>query len=166
MSRFCLGMLTAAAALAAACSSIDCPVENTVAVRYGIYTTDGINEVSDTLQDSLWVWIVRGKGRDTLLLNGISGLSSFALHVSYQRPVDTLIFHLSDTLHRRTVDTVFLSKTDTPHFESVDCSAHFFHRLTAVRSTHRAIDTITINQPAVNYDQTQTHLHIYFKDRR
>lgn len=166
MSRFRLGLLTACAAFVAACSSIDCPVENTVAVRYGIYTTDGSSEVADTLQDTLWVWITRGQLSDTLLLNGLVGLSSFAMHVSYQRPVDTLIFHLSDTLHRRTVDTVFLSKTDTPHFESVDCSAHFFHRLTAVRSTHRAIDTITINQPAVNYDQTQTHLHIYFKERR
>ncbi len=160
--RLCL--FTALVALAA-CSSIDCPVENTVAVRYGVYGTDGIDEVADTLKDTLWIWTPRANGTDTLLLNRGVGLTAFALPVSYQRPVDTLIFYIADTSHVWTVDTVFLSKTDTPHFESVDCNAHFFHHLTAVRSTHRGIDTVVINQPSVTYDQSQTHLHIHFKDR-
>ena len=154
------------AAIMAACSSIDCPVENTVAVRYGVYSTDGIGEVADTLNDTLYVWTPRADGSDTLLLNRGVRLTQFSLPVSYQRPVDTLVFYIIDTLHVWTLDTVFLSKTDTPHFESVDCNAHFFHQLTGVRSTHQAIDTVFINNPSVNYDQTKTHLHIHFKDRR
>ncbi|MBQ9668811.1 MAG: alpha amylase [Prevotella sp.] len=121
--------------------------------------------MGDTLKDTLWIWTPRADGTDTLLLNRGVGLTEFSLPVSYQRPVDTLVCFIADTSHVWTIDTIFLSKTDTPHFESVDCNAHFFHRLTAVSSTHRGIDTVFINQPSVTYDQSQTHLHIHFKDR-
>jgi len=151
---------------ALSCSSIDCPVENTVAVRYGIFSADGADEVADTLKDTLWVWTRRVDGSDTLLLNRGVGLTSFSLPVSYQRPADTLIFLIADTSMVWTLDTVVVGKEDTPHFESVDCNAHFFHRLTSVASTHRGIDTVFINQPTVNYDQAATHLHIHFKARR
>ncbi len=163
MRRLLYFMLTAMAFMA--CSSIDCPVENTVAVRYGVYSTDGIDEVADTLHDTLWVWTQRADGNDTLLLNRGVNMTAFSLPVSYQRPADTLIFLIVDTNQVWTLDTVVVGKEDTPHFESVDCNAHFFHRLTSVASTHRAIDTVFINQPSVNYDQTATHLHIHFKKR-
>jgi hypothetical protein len=119
-------------------------VENTVAVRYGVYSTDGIDEVADTLHDTLWVWTQRADGNDTLLLNRGVNMTAFSLPVSYQRPADTLIFLIVDTNQVWTLDTVVVGKEDTPHFESVDCNAHFFHRLTSVASTHRAIDTVFI----------------------
>ena len=85
--------------------------------------------------------------------------------MSYSHPEDVLLFVVADTSGMYTLDTVWVKKDDIPHFESVDCSAHFFHRLTAVRSTHEGIDSITIVNPNVDYDTNTTHLHIYFKDR-
>lgn len=148
------------------CSSIDCPVQNTVAVYYSIkkYSDDGELK-TDTLKDTLWVWSRIIDGTDVLLLNRLVDKSSFALQVSYQNPEDTLIFYIADTANVWTLDTVWLKKNDIPHFESVDCSAHYFHELTAVRSTHEGIDTIILNNPSVTYDNTVTNLNIVFKPR-
>jgi hypothetical protein len=144
-----------------ACSSIDCPVENTVATQYAIMGADG---QATEFADTLYVLTRRADGRDTLL-NRLTGKDSFSLPISYTHPEDTLIFYITDSYHQQTLDTVFLKKEDIPHFESVDCAAHFFHRLTAVRSTHEGIDSITIVNPHVTYDQSQTHLNIFFKQR-
>ena len=144
-----------------ACSSIDCPVQNTVATKYAVMGADG---QATTLADTLYVWTRRADGRDTLL-NRLTGKDSFSLQIGYSNPEDTLIFYITDSYHQQTLDTVFLKKENIPHFESVDCAAHFFHRLTAVRSTHDGIDSITIANPHVNYDQSKAHLNIYFKRR-
>ena len=144
-----------------ACSSIDCPVQNTVETKYAIMGADG---QATKLADSLYIWTQRADGRDTLLNSGV-GLGEFSLQISYTNPEDTLIFYIVDSYHQETLDTVFLKKENIPHFESVDCAAHFFHRLTAVRSTHSGIDSIAIVNPNVNYDQSKTHLNIYFKQR-
>lgn len=143
-------------ALTLSCSSIDCPVQNTVAVDYA---------VPDTLKDTLSVWSPRADGTDVLLLNRATGVTVFSLPVGYQNPEDTLIFCVADTSHVITLDTVFLQKTDTPHFESVDCAPHFFHHLTGVRHTRRGIDSIVISNPSVTYDQTVTHIKLYFAPR-
>jgi len=138
------------------CSSIDCPVQTKVAVYYA---------VPDTLKDTLWVWTTRNDGNDTLLLNRGVKLTKFELPISHQNPEDTLIMLVADTNQVWTIDTLFLAKEDIPHFESVDCGAHFFHRLTGLRYTRRGIDSITLNTPSVNYDQTVTNIIIRFKNR-
>lgn len=156
-------LLFAFVAVIAACSTIDCPVQNKVAVNYAVKTiVDGV-EVKDTLTDTLYVWSMRSDNKDTLILNRGIAISSFSLPVSYTHPEDKLVFCLVDTNDVSTVDTVWLKKEDIPHFESVDCSAHFFHTLTAIRSTHKAIDTIFINNPKVNYDSSLDHIHVHFK---
>ena len=146
-----------------ACSSIDCPVQNTVAVNYAICDAEGQEAA---LTDTLWVWTRRSDGTDTLLLNRGIGLTTFSLPVSYSHPEDTLLFYIADTNGFWTLDTLFLKKDDIPHFESVDCSAHFFHRLTGTRCTHNGLDSVTIETPLVSYDQTKTHLKIYFTPRQ
>ena len=143
------------------CSSINCPVQNTVRTQFAIYDNKG----EANFVDSLWVWTERQDGIDTLLLNALTGKSTFTLPISYMHPEDQLIFFIADTSHVQTIDTIWLKKDDIPHFESVDCAAHFFHQLTAVRSTHYGIDSVTIVNSLVNYDQNKTHLRIYFKAR-
>lgn len=160
MRYFCL---SAFLLFLAACSTIDCPVQNKVAVNYAVKTIVGGVEVNDTLKDTLYVWSTRGDGDDTLLFNSGINISSFSLPISYAHPEDKLVFCLVDTDKVAAIDTVWIKKEDIPHFESVDCSAHFFHRLTAVRSTHKAIDTIFINKANVNYDSSIDHIHIHFK---
>ncbi len=160
MRFFCL---SAFLLFLAACSTIDCPVQNKVAVNYAVKTIVGGVEVNDTLKDTLYVWSTRSDGDDTLIFNSGIDVSSFSLPVSYTHPEDKLVFCLVDTNKVAKIDTVWIKKEDIPHFESVDCSAHFFHTLTAVRSTHEAIDTIFINNPKVNYDPSVDHIHIHFK---
>ena len=138
------------------CSSIECPVDNTVELRYA---------VPDTLKDTLYVWTEREDGSDTLVFNHGYNLTSFALPISYQHPEDIFIFCIADTLGQATYDTVRVEKIDFPHFESVDCGSHFFHNLTNVRYTTNGIDYVNINNPNVNYDPNIYHLNIGFKNR-
>ena len=117
------------------------------------------------MEDTLWIFTQRSDGSDTLLLNRGVGIKSFSLPISYSHPEDVLLFFIADTTGVYTLDTLWLKKDDIPHFESVDCSAHFFHRLTDVRCTHEGIDSVKIVNPQVDYDTKKTHLHIYFKNR-
>ena len=148
--------------LVAACSSIDCPIENQVYTVYHINNNVG---EETTLEDTLYVWTQRADGTDTLLIGRATGQSSLQLPISLRNTEDMFVFLISDTLRQMTLDTVWVSKSDTPHFESVDCKATFFHELLGVRSTHNGIDTVTINNPHVNYDPSQEHFHISFKSR-
>lgn len=141
------------------CSSIDCPVRNLVRSYYAV---QGPGQKADTLRDTLNIISHRANGTDTLLLNSYINKTSFSLPVGYTNPEDTLFFCFSNTGFR-VVDTVWIKKENIPHFESVDCSASFFHRITAVRMTHYAIDSININNPLVDYDPQKVHFYLYLK---
>lgn len=156
-------VIAAAATLVAACSSVDCPVENTVAVVYKLQRADG---TPDTLRtDTLTITSPLGNAGDTTLLNRSINTTSFQLPVSYSHPVDTLYLTLADTSqtnHKVYHDTIYISKTNCPHFESVDCNISYFHEITAVEHTGNRIDSIVINKSSVNYDLTKEHLRVYF----
>ena len=145
--------------LTAACTSIDCPVSNVVATGYSLMKADG---TPDSLKDTMYVLTFLAGGKDTVLFNAGIGLSTFSLPISYTCPEDTLFFVMRNNDYLA-IDTVLVKKENHPHFESVDCSASFFHTLTAVRSTHNAIDSIVINNSYVDYDATTKHIHLYFK---
>jgi hypothetical protein len=141
------------------CSSIDCPLSNTVVTRYCFYNTNGD---SIALKDTLMVSTVRKDGSDTLILNRHVEKPSFSLPISYSHPEDVLYFNIYNTDYS-IFDTVWVKKEDIPHFESVDCNAAFFHRLTDVRYTTHFIDSIVIKNPSVDYDKTTIHFYIYPK---
>ena len=61
-----------AAAVVSACSSIDCPVQNSVYTNYALYKSDG---GVDTLRDTLSVLTPTASGRDTLVFNRGVGLT-------------------------------------------------------------------------------------------
>lgn len=150
------------------CSSIDCPVQNTV---YTVYNLKKANGISDTMGiDTLWVWAVRSGKTDTLLINRLCGpkATSMKLHISYNQPEDVFCFVLKDTVKENPyiLDSVRIQKENYPHFESVDCQASFFHRITSVRCTHNFIDSIVVNNSYVTYDATNAHFYLYLKARR
>jgi hypothetical protein len=147
------------------CSTIDCPVQNKVALNFAVkkYNSSGV-EVTDTLRDTLYVWTERKNGTDTLILNRAVDVRSFSLPLSYSHSEDVMVFAVNAKDGTGvTLDTVWIKKEDIPHFESVDCSAHYFHVLTAVRSTHLVIDTVIIKNPSVTYDPSADNIHIHFK---
>ena len=153
------------------CSSIDCPVQNTVSVQYEIHDKAG-NALP--LTDSLSVVTTRLDGQNVLLdittrennknviLNRLVGKSSFSLPISYSHPEDILFFCFKDSV-KFLVDTVWIKKDDIPHFESVDCSAAFFHELTNVRHTHNVIDSLVLINTSVTYDVNTVHFYLYPK---
>ena len=147
--------------LLTACSSIDCPVESTVATLYQVRNSDG-TELK--LADTLTVATTRADGNDTLYNKGI-GISEFTLPISYKHPEDVLVFSFdnqnNNDLH--VTDTVWVKKDDYPHFESVDCNAAFFHKITDVKYTRNYIDSIVINNPSVTYDSQTVHFYLYPK---
>ena len=146
--------------LLTACSSIDCPVNSIVETIYKVYDGEG-NEL--VLSDSLTVTSVRKDGQD-VVLNRLTGKSTFNLPISYSHPEDGFYFHFSNTTDSLLVtDTVWIKKDDYPHFESVDCNSIFFHTLTGIRYTHHYIDSIVIKNPSVTYDYETVHLYLYPK---
>lgn len=159
MKKACLSALLLL--LVCACSTIDCPVQNTVRTYYGLYKAD---QTTDTLKAVMSIYSFRRDG-DSLVLNQGESLTAFSLPIGYSNPEDTLYFEF--TLDTETItDTVWIKKENIPHFESVDCSAAFFHRLTAVRCTHGYIDSIGINNSLVDYDANTEHLKLYLRQSR
>lgn len=142
-----------------ACTQIDCPVNNLVTTQYVVWDGD---QTELTLTDTLTITTLKADGRDTTLLNRGIGISSFSLPISYNHPEDVLVMRLAND-SVVTVDTVWIKKEDTPHFESVDCNASFFHEITSLRCTTRGIDSIVINNPTVNYDNTTVHFILFPK---
>lgn len=143
----------------AACTSVDCPLENTVYTKYNIYDS---KNVTDTLTDTLTISTKRSNGTDSVLINKDLNITSFSLPISFTQPEDFLIFTVAGKTKTST-DTVRIAKTNTPHFESVDCSPSYFHVITNVSHTKNAIDSIVVNNPNVTYDATKETFHIYFK---
>ena len=140
-----------------ACSTIDCPVENTVSVQYEIRDKAG-KELAIT--DSLSIVSTRQDG-DYVVLNRLSDKSSFSIPISYAYPEDVLFFCFKNLDNDSiVVDTVCIEKDDFPHFESVDCNASFFHEITNVQYTRHYIDSLVLLNKSVTYDQTTVHFRL------
>ena len=161
-----LAMAAALALLTAACSSIDCPLNNRT------YATFRLAGDVAKLEHTLTVSTPRsalGPDEDTVLINRLASADSIALPMSYTHDEDTLYFTLNATANdageetAAITDTVWIKKQNVPHFESVDCSPAMFHNISEVRSTHHAIDDIQINNNKVTYNDAKAHFLIYFK---
>ena len=145
-------------ALLAACSSITCPLNNMVRVKFGIYNAA---QKVDTLKDTLIVATPRMTGKDSVIINRENYVTDMKLQMSYTNERDTFYMNIIDKNRNRTIDTIVISKTDKMHFESVDCAASFFHTLTGVTYTKHAIDSIVLRNKEVNYDSEKEHFRLY-----
>ena len=152
-----LGMGAGMVFLLLACSSIDCPLNNTVYTSYKLAGDVGV------LTKKLTVSSPVKEERDTILINQIANVDSFILPISYTREEDIFHFTLTDEEGNEVTDEVRVAKENHPHFESLDCAPAFFHTITNVTTTNNAIEKIEINNKNVNYDARKAHFHIYFK---
>lgn len=144
-------------AVAAGCSNIDCPLDNVVTMQCNLYAKETLSPLTLT-----HVLTVSPAGRDTVLLNQATGITSFLLPLKEGATQDTLLLHLSDETGRFAVDTLFVTHTPQPHFESVDCPASVFHTLTAVWATSHplselplTVDSVSLVRSLVNYDDVE-----------
>lgn len=150
----------------AACTSIDCPVQNLVYTNVELKKGMGGD---DTLRvDTLWMWTERKDGTNDTVVNGLcdDDATGFSLPISYTQPEDVFYTELRDTSDNVWRDTVRIKKENIPHFESVDCQASYFHEIESVSTTHHGIDSMTIEHSYVDYDITNTHYYLYLKARR
>lgn len=148
----------------AACSSIDCPLDNIVGMTVTLYSSE--SRTSLTLADTL---TVRVAGSDTVLLNRGFALNSFMLPLRYATGTDTLLFRFSNASGQYATDTIFLRQEARPHFENIDCPAAIFHQLREVRWTSHAlrempltVDSVAFKQTLVNYDDNE-NLRVYLR---
>ena len=139
----------------AACSTIDCPLNNTVYAKYVL------RGPVTTLPDMLTISTMISGDSDSVLINQQENTDSFSLPMSYNRPEDVLVMQTNNLF-----DTIKVEKTNTPHFESVDCGVNYFHTITNVTYARHAIDSVVIHHNFVNYDASQQHFYIYFKESR
>lgn len=149
-----LAMLLTLAGLTA-CSTVECPLNNSVYANYKL--AGNVTTMADTMTISTRLQ----SGADSILINKQVNTDSFSLPVSYGQDEDVLYVYTGALK-----DTVRIQKTNRPHFESVDCGINYFHSLTGVSFTRHAIDSIVINQKEVTYDASQKHFYIYFKQYR
>lgn len=135
-----------------ACTSIDCSIDNIVEMNVAI---------PDTLTDDTLDVFAIVNGTDTAVYTNGLRVTSLSLPLSYDHDVDEFLFAFTDTTGTTTIDTVRIAKTNQSHFESVDCTPQFWHNITGVSTTHNVLDSVTINNPNVDNDQTKTHINIY-----
>ena len=136
------------------CDTIDCTLNNTVAMTCNFYQDGKAVQLDDTLT-------VTAVGVENPLLNRKRGTSSMSLPLSFFNNVDTLLLHVSGENYSVT-DTVWIEKTSHNHFESPDCPVNMFHNITAVRCTHLFIDSISISRPDVDfYEDENLQIHFY-----
>lgn len=152
-----------AALLATACSEIDCPLENTVALNVGFYDAAGAQY---TLSDTL---TVMAAGTDSVLFNRGIDVTALSLPMSMGREADTLLLRFTDIDGRTATDSVIIGHTNNVHFENLDCPPAVFHYITSVRWTSHdasvlplAVDRVELTEPNVNYDARE-NLKIYLR---
>ena len=141
----------------AACSNIDCPLDNVVAMQCNTYSSETLSPLK--LPVTL---TVKPAGRDTVLLNQAEGISSFLLPLKNAGTCDTLLLNFSNSSGQDATDTLFVDHTPHAHFESLDCPSTFFHTISGARFTSHplcdlplTVDSVSIIRSTVNYDDIE-----------
>lgn len=147
--------------VAEGCTSVDCPLNNRVALSVAFLTADN---AADTLKDTLTVATTKRDGQDSVLLNKITKQTELSLPVSYMGEEDVFYFTFSNVDGTKT-DVLRLKKTNTPHFESIDCAPSYFHTIQSAEFDGTMVDSVRINNPELNYDNTKKHLLVYLRPR-
>lgn len=151
-----LPLIVVATVLTAACTSLDCSIDNLVMLNVG---------VPDTLKaDTLTVSAITESGDTDVFTNGI-GITSLTIPLSHQQDVDHFLFAFTDTTGTELVDTVTISKTNQAHMESVDCPPQFWHTITGVSTTHNRLDSISVINTNVDNDLSQQHITLHLHPR-
>lgn len=136
------------------CDTIDCTLNNIVEMRCNFYQNGNSAQLNDTLT-------ITAIGTDEVLLNRKYMVSTFVLPLSYFNPEDTLVLTVKGEDYVVS-DTMWITKTSFNHFESPDCPVNMFHDITAVRTTHLFIDSVTITHSDVNFsDHENLQIHFY-----
>ena len=185
--------ILATAAIMAACSSNNCPLENFVACNYGFYDEEGkavtildTITVKTLLPGNKTVYTYRKLGAMTVTKEVVDSSLINAGYTMKPEVVrrDTILlnrlskastfklpmsyFNGEDTLvisysSIALPDTIKITHDSYPYVELPECGSYRFHYITNVQTTDRHIDHIEISNPKVNYDGNE-NIKIYLND--
>ena len=96
----------------AACTNIDCPLDNVVVATCGLYSAE--DQSSLTISDTLSV--LAGGVKDTVLLNSAQDISSFQIPMRQSSAADTLLLRFSNAMGQTATDTIYCGHTNSLHF--------------------------------------------------
>lgn len=145
-------LISLIALMVAACTSINCPLNNTVAAVW---------RFNETLSGSLTVLSDLQDGSDTVIINAQSAVDSLNMPMSYAAATDTFTLTYATTEGDTLVDRIMIKKTDTQHFESIECSPSVFHYIDGVEFDGVFIDSVSIRNPNVTYNTVSANIIIY-----
>lgn len=146
---FAISMLALAVA---GCSSINCPLNNSVAAVW---------RFTPTLSGSLTVSTFLRNDETSTLINQQSAADSLSIPLSYTADTDTFDLTLETDDGQTLVDQIRISKTNVQHFESIECSPAVFHQITGVESDGEFVDSVAIINPNVTFSTVGAHIIVY-----
>lgn len=161
MRKFVL-ILAVVACCVSACQNISCPLDNVVMLKMSMYSGDEKARVLDTLTVTL-------EGRDSVLVNRIYNFDEVQLPLRQNASgvvTDTFLLHWSLATGEegetpvRVTDTLTVRHGCTVHFESMDCPSSVFHHLIDATCSRGLADSVSINNPAVDYEHYE-NLRLY-----
>ena len=126
----------------------DCSIENTAYNKIGFYNINAAGVESayafpETMTVSLLV-----NGKDSIVVNHITGTDGLKLPMSYAHTCDTVVF----LYENNTTDTLYVKHENIPFFVSMECGTAMYHRLLEVAHTNAFIDSVAITDDYVNFD--------------
>lgn len=148
-----LSVLTSA--VLTSCSSVDCPLNNTVYATWTFEYPDGRQKLADTLDIYLQV-----NGKDTLVANRLIGVSSVNLPMSYYNEADTLTLELRAN-GQHAYEQIIVKKSNIQHFNSPECGVWVEHYISGTENEGMILDSLRIRNSKVdNYEVENIRLYL------
>lgn len=130
----------------------DCSMNNTSYNRIRLYSINrATGKESAAKYDGQLTVSLMVNGRDSIIVNRITGATELTLPVSYTHQCDTVIL----TYDNFYTDTLYVGHSNTPYFISLSCGTGMFHNLTSLRHTNSVIDSAAIVNHNINYDPNE-----------
>lgn len=140
--------------------SSTCLTPKVVALRGGFYYRDTVNTFKDSVQVNANLYF----GKSLNYFINIKNTSKYFLSLAQNADSVTLYFQSDSTsTEPETIDSLLLHYTREPHFISTACGYETFFNITNISYSTNIIDTIIINQSAVNNDVNKENLKIVIK---
>lgn len=146
-----------------ACQNISCPLDNVVMLKVGMYSGEEKARVLDTLTVTL-------EGRDSVLVNRLYNFDEVQIPLRQSASgevTDTFLLHWSLAAEDESetsvhvIDTITVRHGCTVHFESMDCPSSVFHHVIEANCSRGLTDSVSINNPAVDYEHYENlRLHL------
>lgn len=138
-------------------SGYDCSLNNIAYNRISFYTTNEYGVKSEYAMPETLTVSMMINGRDSIVVNHITGTTELTLPMCYTSSCDTLILDYDNGI----TDTLYVGHRNIPFYQSMECGVIMHHQLTDARHTGNLIDSMAINATNVNFDYNE-NIKLYF----